>query len=85
MFVINKFCFYCILLASELVLIIKMLKYLNFEVDTSKIINSRKHIDIGCRINPSQEHIWHTIHSQPNIVVDLIYTFFIYCGKDKIN
>jgi len=62
-------------------LIIERLRYLNLEVNTGKVINTKENINIRCRINPSEEHIWHTPHSQLNIVVDLIYNFYISWGK----
>jgi hypothetical protein len=68
-------------LVSEQGLIIERLKYLNLEVSTGKIIKTKENIDIRCRINPSEEHTWHTAHSQLNIVVDLIYNFFLSWGK----
>jgi peptidoglycan hydrolase CwlO-like protein len=68
-------------LVSEQGLIIERLKYLNLEVSTGKIIKTKENIDIRCRINPSEEHTWHTAHSQLNIVVDLIYNFFLTWGK----
>jgi hypothetical protein len=68
-------------LVSEQGLIIERLKYLNLEVSTGKIIKTKENIDIRCRINPSEEHTWHTAHSQLNIVVDLVYNFFLTWGK----
>jgi hypothetical protein len=62
-------------------IIIERLRYLNLEVSTGKVINTKENINIRCRINPSEEHIWHTSHSQLNIVVDLIYNFYISWGK----
>ena len=58
-------------------LFIERLKYLNLEVSAGTVIKTKENIDIRCRINPSEEHTWHTTHSQLNIVVDLIYNFFI--------
>ena len=66
-------------------LIIERLKYLNLEVSAGKVIKTKENIDIRCRINPSEEHSWHTTHSQLNIVVDLIYNFFISWGKRQDN
>jgi hypothetical protein len=48
-------------------------------------VKSKDNIDIRCRINPSEDHTWHTSHSQLNIVVDLIYNFFISWGKRQEN
>lgn len=62
-------------------LTIERLKYLNLEVSTGRIINTKENINIRCRINPSEEHIWHTSNSQLNIIVDLIYNFLISWGK----
>jgi hypothetical protein len=74
-----------VLLVSEPGLIIERLKYLNLEVSTGKVIKTKENIDIRCRINSSEEHSWHTTHSQLNIVVDLIYNFFISWGKRQEN
>jgi hypothetical protein len=68
-------------LVSEQGLIIERLKYLNLEVSAGRIIKTKENIDIRCRINPSEEHTWHTTHSQLNIIGDLIYNFFISWGK----
>ena len=57
--------------------IIERLKYLNLEVSTGRIINTKENIDIRCRINPAVEHTWHTSHHQLNNVEDLIYNFII--------
>ena len=62
-------------------LIIERLKYLNLEVSAGKVIKTKDNIDLRCRINSSEEHIWHTSHSQLNIVVDLIYNLYISWGK----
>ena len=62
-------------------LIIERLKYLNLEVSEGKVIKTKDHTNIRCRINPSEEHTWHTTHSQLNIIVDLIYNSFISWGK----
>ena len=72
---------FTVYLVSEPGLIIERLKYLNLEVSAGKVIKTKENIDIRCRINPSEEHTWHTTHSQLNIVVDLIYNFFISWGK----
>ena len=45
------------------------------------MIKTKDNIDIRCRINHSEEHTWHTTHSQLNIIVDLIYNSFISWGK----
>ena len=66
-------------------LIIERLKYLNLEVSAGKVIKTKENIDLRCRINPSEEHTWHTTHSQLNTVVDLIYNFFISWGKRQDN
>ena len=66
-------------------LIIERLKYLNLEVSAGRVSNAKENINIKCRINPLEEHTWHTSHSQLNIVVDLIYNFFISWGKRQDN
>ena len=66
---------------------IEKLKYLNLEVSQGKTIKTKKDINIKCRINPSEDHSWHTANSQLNLIVDLIYNFFISWGRrqDDIN
>ena len=65
--------------------IIERLKYLNLEVSAGRVINTKENINIRCRIDPLEEHTWHTSHSQLNIVIDLIYNFFISWGKRQDN
>jgi hypothetical protein len=72
-------------LASELGSIIERLSYLNLEASSGKVINTKDNINIRCRINPLEEHTWHTSHSQLNIVVDLIYNFLITWEKRQDN
>ena len=66
---------------------IEKLKYLNLEVSQGKTIKTKKDINIKCRINPSEDHSWHTANSQLNLIVDLIYNSFISWGRrqDDIN
>ena len=54
---------------------IEKLHYLNLEVNTGKTVSTKENINIRCRINSSEEHIWHTSHSQINLIVDLIHNF----------
>lgn len=61
--------------------IIEKLKYLNLEVGSGKIVNTKDNINIRCRINPSEDHSWHTSQSQLNLLVDLLYNFYITWGK----
>ena len=58
---------------------------MNLEVSTGKVINSKENINIRCRINPTEEHTWHTTHSQLNLIVDLIHNFYITWGKRQDN
>ena len=44
-------------------------------------MNTKDNINIRCRLNTSEEHSWHTSHSQLNLVVDLLYNFYITWGK----
>lgn len=44
-------------------------------------MNTKENINIRCRISPSEDHTWHSNHSQLNIIVDLIYNFLITWGK----
>lgn len=67
------------------VVIIERLKYLDLEVCAGKVIHTKENIEIRCRVNPSEEHIWHSTHSQLNTVVDLVYNFFISWGKRQDN
>ena len=50
---------------------------MNLEVNTGKIINTKENINIRCRFNSSEEHIWHSSHSQLNLLVDLVYNLYI--------
>ena len=70
---------------SARVLIIERLKYLNLEISTSRLISIKENISKRCRINPSEEHTWHTTHSQLNLIVDLIHNFYISWGKRQDN
>ena len=70
---------------SARVLIIERLKYLNLEISTGRLISTKENISIRCRINPSEEHTWHTMHSQLNLIVDLIHNFYITWGKRQDN
>jgi len=54
---------------------------LNLEVNTGKTVKTKDNINIKCRINSSEEHIWHTSHGQFNLIVDLIHNFYISWGK----
>ena len=60
---------------------IEKLHYLNLEVITGKTVNTKENINIRCRLNSSEEHTWHTSHGQINLIVDLIYNFYISWGK----
>lgn len=60
---------------------IEKLHYLNLEVNTGKTVNTKENINIRCRVNSSEEHIWHTSHGQINLLVDLIHNFYIAWGK----
>jgi predicted HTH domain antitoxin len=60
---------------------IKKLYYLNLEVNTGKTVKTKENINIKCRINSSEEHIWHTSRGQINLLVDLIHNFYISWGK----
>jgi len=66
---------------------IEKLKYLNLEVSQGKTVFTKENINIKCRINPSEDHNWHTSNSQLNLIVDLIYNFFVTWGRrqDDIN
>ena len=44
-------------------------------------MNTKDNINIRCRLNTSEEHSWHTSHSQLNLVVDLLYNFYLTWGK----
>ena len=77
---LSLYCWY-----QDQCLIIERLKYLNLEVSTGKVINTKENINIRCRINPSEEHTWHTSHSPLNLVVDLIHNFYISWGKRQDN
>lgn len=67
-------------MVSELVTIEK-LKYLNLEINTGKLINTKENINIRCRINSSEEHIWHSSQGQLNLLVDLVHNLYITWGK----
>ena len=54
---------------------------MNLEVNTGKIINTKENINIRCRFNSSEEHIWHSSHSQLNLLVDLVHNLYITWGK----
>jgi len=41
---------------------IEKLYYLNLEVNTGKTVNTKENINIRCRLNSYEEHIWHTSH-----------------------
>ena len=56
---------------------IEKLHYLNLEVNTGKTVSTKENINIRCRINSFEEHTWHTSHGQINLIVDLIYNFYI--------
>ena len=60
---------------------IEKLHYLNLEVNTGKSVKTKDNLNIRCRINSSEEHIWHTSHGQVNLLVDLIHNFYITWGK----
>jgi hypothetical protein len=66
---------------------IERLKYLNLEVSIGKVVNTSDHINIRCRINTTEDHTWHTSHSQLNLIVDLIHNWYITWGKrqDKLH
>lgn len=72
-------------MVSEQGLIVERLKYLDLEFSTGRVINTKENINLRCRINPLEEHTWHTSHSQLNIIVDLISNFFISWGKRQDN
>ena len=61
--------------------VIERLNHLNLEVSQGKVVNTKENINIKCRISPLEEHDWHSSHSQLNVVVDLIYNFFINWSK----
>lgn len=61
--------------------IIEKLKFLNLEVPSGKNIDTKDNINIKCRINPSEDHSCHTQHSQLNLIVDLLYNFYLIWGK----
>ena len=61
--------------------IIEKLKFLNLEVNTGKIISTKENINIRCRFNSSEEHTWHSSHSQLNLLVDLVHNLYITWGK----
>jgi hypothetical protein len=44
-------------------------------------VDTIDHINIKCRLNSNEDHIWHTPHSQLNLIVDLLYNFYITWGK----
>lgn len=50
---------------------------MNSEINTGKIINTRENINIRCRLNSSEEHIWHGTNSQLNLLVDLVHNLYI--------
>lgn len=54
---------------------------MNSEINTGKIINTRENINIRCRLNSSEEHIWHGTNSQLNLLVDLVHNLYITWGK----
>ena len=60
---------------------IEKLHYLNLEVNIEKTVNTKENINIRCRLNSSEEHTWHISHGQINLIVDLIYNFYISWGK----
>ena len=54
---------------------------MNLEINTGKTVNTKDNINIRCRINPSEDHTWHSSQSQLNLLVDLIHNFYIAWGK----
>jgi hypothetical protein len=60
---------------------IKKLHYLNLEVNTGKTIKTKENKNIKYIINSSEEHIWHALHGQINLLIDLIHNFYISWGK----
>ena len=50
-------------------------------MNTGKTVNTKENINIRCRLNSSEEHTWHISHGQINLIVDLIYNFYISWGK----
>jgi len=60
---------------------IEKIKYLNLEVNSGKLINTKENTHIRCRFNSSEEHSWHSSQSQLNLLVDLIHNLYITWGK----
>ena len=50
---------------------------MNLDVNTGKTVSTKENINIRCRINSFEEHTCHTSHGQINLIVDLIYNFYI--------
>lgn len=50
-------------------------------MNTGKTINIKENINIRCKFNSSEEHIWHSSQGQLNLLVDLIHNFYITWGK----
>lgn len=50
-------------------------------MNTGKVINTKENINIRCKFNSSEEHIWHSSQGQLNLLVDLIHNFYITWGK----
>ena len=61
--------------------IFEKLKYLNSEINTRKIINTKENINIRCRLNSPEEHTWHSSQGQLNLLVNLIHNLYITWGK----
>ena len=54
---------------------------LNSEGNIGKVINTKDNINIRCRLNHNEDHSWHSNNSQLNLIVDLIYNFYITWDK----
>ena len=58
-----------------------IIEKLNLEANIGKLINTKDNINIRCRLSHTEEHSWHSNNSQLNLIVDLIYNFYINWSK----
>lgn len=55
----------------------------NSEANIGKIITTKDNLNIRCRLNHIEDHSWHSNNSQLNLIVDLIYNFYINWDKKQ--
>ena len=55
----------------------------NLEANIGKVITTKDNLNIRCRLNHIEDHSWHSNNSQLNLIVDLIYNFYINWDKKQ--